>query len=130
MNQSTLIHHLCVIGDMMKNLSIVYFLLALVLVFGQTACNHTPGPEVSYNYFDNFGRADSNNSNDLTKLNGIGPYIEQKLNEIGIYNYDQISRFNQVDINVITELIDFFPGRIERDNWIGQANSLKDSSKV
>ena len=57
--------------------------------------------------------------------NGIGPYIEQRLNEIGIYNYDQISRFKEEDIRVLTELIDFFPGRIERDNWIAQAASLK-----
>ena len=36
--------------------------------------------------FENFGRADKGAFQDLTKINGIGPYIEQKLNEIGIYN--------------------------------------------
>ena len=75
--------------------------------------------------FDNFGIAESNEKNDLTKINGIGPYIEERLNEIGIYNYDQISKFTFEDIRIITELIDFFPGRIERDDWVGQANSLK-----
>ncbi|MBX2826861.1 MAG: hypothetical protein KTR22_01780 [Flavobacteriaceae bacterium] len=76
--------------------------------------------------FDNFGHADAQNSQDLTQINGIGPYIEQKLNEIGIYNYEQISRFKDDDIRILTELIDFFPGRIERDDWVGQAESLKD----
>ena len=75
--------------------------------------------------FDNFGIADSNSKDDLTKINGIGPYIEEKLNEIGIFNYDQISKFTFEDIRIITELIDFFPGRIERDDWVGQANSHK-----
>ncbi len=75
--------------------------------------------------FDNFGHANSNNSDDLTKLNGIGPYIEQKLNEIGIYNFDQISKLTFEDIRIIIELIDFFPGRIESDDWVGQATSLK-----
>lgn len=75
--------------------------------------------------FDNFGRADKAEVQDLTKINGIGPYIEQKLNEIGIYNYQQISRFKEEDIRVLTELIDFFPGRIERDDWVGQAEELK-----
>ncbi len=75
--------------------------------------------------FDNFGTASIDVRDDLCKLNGIGPYIEQKLNEIGIYTYDQISRFKIEDIRVITELIDFFPDRIERDNWVGQANNLK-----
>jgi len=74
--------------------------------------------------FDNFGQATSEERDDLTQLNGIGPYIEQKLNEIGIYNYNQISRLTYNDIRSITELIDFFPDRIERDNWVGQAKSL------
>jgi len=74
--------------------------------------------------FDHFGHADTGDSEDLTKINGIGPYIEQKLNEIGIYNYRQISRFKEEDIRVLTELIDFFPGRIERDDWVGQAEEL------
>jgi predicted flap endonuclease-1-like 5' DNA nuclease len=74
--------------------------------------------------FDSFGYADHDQKDDLTKIMGIGPYIEQKLNEIGICNYSQISKFNDSDIRVITELIDFFPGRIERDNWVGQAKAL------
>lgn len=76
--------------------------------------------------FDHFGHADTGKSEDLTKINGIGPYIEQKLNEIGIYNYRQISRFKDEDIRILTELIDFFPGRIERDDWVGQAEGLND----
>lgn len=74
--------------------------------------------------FENFGYAEADETQDLTKINGIGPYIEQKLNEIGIYNYQQISRFKEEDIRVLTELIDFFPGRIERDDWVGQAEEL------
>lgn len=75
--------------------------------------------------FDSFGYADSDDRDDLTQIYGIGPYIEQRLNGIGIYTYDQISRFKQEDIDTVTELIDFFPGRIERDNWVGQAEGLK-----
>ena len=75
--------------------------------------------------FDHFGHGNPQKKDDLTQINGIGPYIEQRLNEIGIYNYDQISRFQEEDIMVLTELIDFFPGRIERDNWIFQAEALK-----
>tara|TARA_R110000787_G_scaffold108621_5_gene217073 strand:+ start:17570 stop:18169 length:600 start_codon:yes stop_codon:yes gene_type:complete len=75
--------------------------------------------------FNNFGEASESQSDDLTKLDGIGPYIEQRLNEIGIYNYDQVSRLTNEDIRKITELIDFFPGRIDRDDWVGQAHSFK-----
>ncbi len=87
---------------------------------------------VSYNKskpeldFDSFGYADEYNKDDLTLVKGVGPYIEQKLNEIGIYNYEQISRLRESDIRIITDLIDFFPGRIERDDWVGQAGALKE----
>ncbi len=74
--------------------------------------------------FDNFGHADASMKEDLTRINGIGPYIELKLNEIGIFTVEQISRLTEEDIRVITELIDFFPGRIERDDWVGQAENL------
>ena len=75
--------------------------------------------------FERIGKGDKYNADRLTQINGIGPYIEQRLNEIGIYNYSQISRLQLRDIVIITSLIDFFPGRIERDNWVEQANELK-----
>jgi predicted flap endonuclease-1-like 5' DNA nuclease len=62
--------------------------------------------------------------NNLSKINGIGPLIEAKLNSIGIYTFEQISRFNDEDIDAVTHLIEFFPGRIERDNWVQQAKDL------
>ncbi len=62
---------------------------------------------------------------DLKKINGIGPFIEQKLNDIGIYTYNQISQFDDDLINQVTDAIQFFPGRIKRDDWVGQANRLK-----
>ncbi len=61
---------------------------------------------------------------DLTKIEGIGPFLEKKLNEIGVYNYEQISQWDAADINQITEQIAYFPGRIERDDWVGQAIKL------
>lgn len=74
--------------------------------------------------FDSIGHADQSSKEDLTKINGIGPYIEQKLNKIGLFNYEQLSNLQEQDIRVLTELIDFFPGRIERDDWVGQSKLL------
>ncbi len=75
--------------------------------------------------FDSFGKADASEKDDLKQISGVGPFIEQKLNSIGIYTFDQISRFKKEDIYTVTELIQFFPGRIERDNWTAQAENLK-----
>ena len=64
-------------------------------------------------------------------IQGIGPFIEKKLNDIGIYTYRQISSFDDHLIERVTDAIEFFPGRIQRDNWVGQAHKLyKDKIKT
>jgi len=55
---------------------------------------------------------------------GIGPFIENKLNDIGIYTFEQITQLDDELIGYITEAIQFFPGRIQRDDWVGQAKKL------
>ncbi|NAS30542.1 hypothetical protein GTQ40_06140 [Flavobacteriaceae bacterium R38] len=78
-----------------------------------------------YLNFGSIGVADESQKDDLKKISGIGPFIEKKLNEIGIYTYKQISRFSNEDIDSVTKLIEFFPGRIKRDNWKKQAADLQ-----
>lgn len=75
--------------------------------------------------FDSFGTANASEKDDLKRIKGVGPFIEEKLNTIGIYTFDQISKFSPEDMKTVTELISFFPGRIERDDWKGQASVLK-----
>ncbi len=74
--------------------------------------------------FDSFGYADERNKDDLTKIEGLNPFIEEKLNQIGIYSFSQISRFTNEDIKALTHLIEYFPGRIERDKWVEQAKEI------
>lgn len=62
---------------------------------------------------------------DLTLINGVGPFLERQLNEAEIYTYRQISNWNRKDVDEITRKIGFFPGRIEQDNWVGQAARLQ-----
>lgn len=68
--------------------------------------------------------ASLNESDDLKLIVGVGPFIEQKLNEIGIFTFKQISQLDAELIQQITDAIQFFPGRIERDDWVGQAKKL------
>jgi predicted flap endonuclease-1-like 5' DNA nuclease len=75
-----------------------------------------------------FTDANPEEKDDLKLIHGIGPFIEQKLNKIGIYNFMQISNFDKDLIDRVTSAIEFFPGRIERDNWVNQAKIL-DKSK-
>lgn len=68
--------------------------------------------------------AEPEEKDDLTLINGIGTFIEKKLNSIGIYTYEQISQMDDDFIEKVTRAIDYFPGRIKRDNWVGQAVRL------
>ncbi len=58
---------------------------------------------------------------DLKKINGIGPVMEKTLNSLGVTSFKQVAEFKPNDITVVTEAIKTFPGRIERDNWVGGA---------
>ena len=61
---------------------------------------------------------------DLKRIHGIGPFIESKLNEIGITSYWQIAKFNDVEISFVSQYIGPFPERIKRDNWMESAKQL------
>jgi predicted flap endonuclease-1-like 5' DNA nuclease len=66
---------------------------------------------------------------DLKLIAGVGPAIEKKLNGLGIYSFRQISEFTPRTIEEISQAIKFFPGRIERDNWVSQARNLEAERK-
>jgi len=62
---------------------------------------------------------------DLTLIDGVGPFLEKKLNDAGVFTYDQISKWTPQDIQRVTKEIQFFEGRIEKDHWVSQARRLK-----
>ncbi len=67
---------------------------------------------------------DDRQPDDLTQIAGLGPFLQKKLNNIGVYTYDDIAAWDTARIAEVTEQIEFFPGRIERDDWVGQAAKL------
>lgn len=68
--------------------------------------------------------SDEFHKDDLKLIAGVGPFIEKKLNGLGLFSYKQIAALDHNAIQLVTEAIEFFPGRIERDNWVGQAQDL------
>ena len=76
--------------------------------------------------FDRIGRATATEADDLKDIVGVGPFLERKLHSLGIYTFRQVANFTKEDIDKVNELIEFFPGRIERDNWVDQANDFYD----
>jgi molybdopterin-containing oxidoreductase family membrane subunit len=68
------------------------------------------------------GSADA--KDDLKLISGVGPVLEGKLNEMGIYSFEQVSKMTVEDYDVLDNLTGSFPGRAERDDWAGQAVKL------
>jgi len=75
-------------------------------------------------YYNRIGIAKKEEADDLTIISGIGGWIKEKLNALDIYTFRQISNFTEEDVQLVTEVIEYFPGRIERDEWILQAQEL------
>jgi small subunit ribosomal protein S2 len=60
---------------------------------------------------------------DLTKLHGVGPQLEKKLNDAGIYHYWQIAAMKPEDVTKVDGDLKL-NGRIGRDGWLDQARGL------
>jgi len=63
-------------------------------------------------------------ADDLKKVSGIGPKMEQVLNSIGIYTFLQVSKMTKKEYDLLDSITGSFPGRAERDDWSGQAKKL------
>jgi predicted flap endonuclease-1-like 5' DNA nuclease len=58
---------------------------------------------------------------DLTKIRGIDPTLEQALNEMGTYTYVQIAKWTPRDVARIAQRLATPAARIKRDNWVASA---------
>jgi len=62
-------------------------------------------------------------ADDLKQLKGVGPKLEQTLNELGFWHFDQIAAWGAAEIEWVDARLKF-KGRITRDNWVDQAKAL------
>ncbi len=69
------------------------------------------------------GAARAGGADDLKKIKGVGPKLEETLNALGFYHFDQIAKWTEAEIAWVDNRLKF-KGRIERDGWIDQAKTL------
>lgn len=74
--------------------------------------------------FVRIGTSTEDEKDDLKIIKGVGPFIEKKLNALGIFRFKQIANFTDEDKDLVNEAIEFFKGRIKRDDWVGQAKDF------
>lgn len=72
---------------------------------------------------------DDREKDDLTKIEGIGSFIAKKLNLLGVFTYEDIAQWDNNKIDSVTSSIEYIPGRIQKDDWVGQAANLISSTE-
>jgi predicted flap endonuclease-1-like 5' DNA nuclease len=63
-------------------------------------------------------------ADDLKRIKGVGPKLEQTLNGMGIYHFDQIAAWTEAELAWMDENLEGFKGRASRDEWVAQARDL------
>ncbi len=89
----------------------------------QSAPKSSDAPAQSETPTIRFLDAPEGEADDLKKIGGVGPVIERKLNDLGIYHFHQIAEFSAEDVARVDDVLNF-KGRIERENWQDQAAKL------
>ncbi|MEM7529918.1 MAG: NADH-quinone oxidoreductase subunit NuoE [Pseudomonadota bacterium] len=72
--------------------------------------------------------APEDGGDDLRKIKGVGPKLAAALQGLGIYTYDQIASWGPKESAWVNARLDI-RGRIERDDWVGQAKLLRSGQK-
>jgi len=65
---------------------------------------------------------------DLKEIVGITSALEKQLNELGIFHFDQISKWTSKNHEWVEAFLDI-PGQISKEKWISQALRLKEVKK-
>jgi len=78
-----------------------------------------PGDQANLLAEPAFGQGD-----DLEQIHGIGPMLSELLNDIGVYYFWQIAEWTPEQVAWVDSQLMHFKGRIDRDNWVGQARNL------
>jgi len=79
---------------------------------------------------ENRGIPDEESGDDLKAIRGIGPALERRLQQHGIFRYEQIAELTAEELADIARKLAIAPNLAERDEWIQQARNLQDQSEL
>jgi predicted flap endonuclease-1-like 5' DNA nuclease len=73
---------------------------------------------------DTAAPAPADSADSLQAIRGVGPAIERTLHELGITTFRQVAGLQGAELEAVRQRLDTFSGRIERQDWAGQAREL------
>ena len=69
-------------------------------------------------------------ADDLKQIKGVGPKLEQMLNKMGVFHFDQVAGWRAKEVKWVDENLEGFKGRVSRDEWVKQAKVLAKGGKT
>lgn len=70
------------------------------------------------------GPREGKKGDDLKLIWGVGPKLEQMLHSMGVWHFDQIAAWNEMNLKWVDQNLGSFRGRAVRDKWIEQSAKL------
>ena len=61
---------------------------------------------------------------DLTRIRGVGPVLQRKLHDLGVFSLAEIASWTQEDVERVQSHLSGFSDRVRRDRWVDQARAL------
>ena len=83
-----------------------------------------PAPDTATRQPKQLDAPQGGKADDLKRIKGIGPRLEQMCNMLGFWHYDQIANWSDAEIAWVDENLQGFQGRVTRDDWVAQAKIL------
>lgn len=74
-------------------------------------------------------KPDGDVADDLKRISGVGPVLEDKLNSLGIFHFRQIAGWGPAEVAWIDDYLSF-KGRVLREKWIPQAKRLAEEGEA
>lgn len=68
-------------------------------------------------------------ADDLKKITGVGPKVEERLNALGITQFAQVAGLKKAEIERLNDALGS-KGRVEREDWVAQAKALVKEQKA
>lgn len=75
-------------------------------------------------------KARDGGADNLKEIKGVGPKLEQLLNKMGFFHFDQIAVWREKEIAWVDENLEGFKGRVTRDDWVAQAKILAEGGET
>lgn len=63
-------------------------------------------------------------ADNLKEIKGVGPKMENMLNDMGVYHFDQVAGWSSDEVAWVDANLKGFKGRVSRDGWVDQAKIL------